>query len=279
MKENYFSNWSANMSYFLGLIFADGCVNPKVKSFGLGLVSTDDYLLDFLLKELESTNKIYKYKPTRKDINASEFSSIRITNKKIYDDLCFHGVIHRKSFNDIPFPTIPKKYEIDFLRGHFDGDGSIFKTSQGYYKISIVGTKKFMEGISKTFSNYGLPNKKVVSNSKSLNCYSLNYATKQEIINFTNLIYKSSSIPCLLRKKEIALEASEKLSIDLTHKGIDQRGKKWRVRWKGIEYGNYETFDHAIFVKDLVSKNIIQNACATPWQDDIICKLKTKGLI
>ena len=59
-----------------------------------------------------------------------------------FSDLNKLGVVERKSLI-LTFPTeqqVPKHLMPHFIRGYFDGDGSVYKQKQGNTKIEIGGT-------------------------------------------------------------------------------------------------------------------------------------------
>jgi len=57
------------------------------------------------------------------------------------------GGKERKSL-DCKFPYVPKRFFPDFIRGVFDGDGSIYKTYKETYGSSITsGSKNFIYGL------------------------------------------------------------------------------------------------------------------------------------
>lgn len=74
-------------------------------------------------------------------------SRIVFNSKEMANDLCKLGIIPRKSLVLKP-PVIAEEYFLPFILGYFDGDGSIFNTSQNSYGISIVGTKELLEWIN-----------------------------------------------------------------------------------------------------------------------------------
>lgn len=67
-----------------------------------------------------------------------------IYSKTIYDDIIKLGGKERKSL-DLKFPNVPKKYLPDFIRGLWDGDGSVFyyKYSKTYFSSYVSASKEF----------------------------------------------------------------------------------------------------------------------------------------
>jgi hypothetical protein len=69
----------------------------------------------------------------------------RIYNKRIAHRLIELGCIPRKSLV-LRFPKLPKKYLKHFVRGYFDGDGSIHFNKPNVIKIRLLGaTHEFVK--------------------------------------------------------------------------------------------------------------------------------------
>ena len=73
-NENYFSEIDTpEKAYFLGMIITDGCVHENVLS--MSLQESDEYILEFLKKELKSNKKITQ--------DGRGCSGLQIVSKKI----------------------------------------------------------------------------------------------------------------------------------------------------------------------------------------------------
>lgn len=105
------------MAYILGFIFADGClVEYKNGYHGLDITSKDVGHLALIKEQLQAEHKIGKKERGYR---------IQIRNRNIYNALIKLGLTPRKS-KTIKFPKIPIRYFSHFIRGLFDGDGSVF---------------------------------------------------------------------------------------------------------------------------------------------------------
>lgn len=132
---NYFDNIDCeHKAYWLGLLLADGFVNNKI--IGLCLNKKDIKLIESFKNDLNSEHQI----KTNKDGN----KYITIPCKHMCDTLISYGFHNRKSWefdmNKI-LKIIPSKYEHHFIRGMFDGDGSI-----KYYKYDYIKKPQFHFG-------------------------------------------------------------------------------------------------------------------------------------
>lgn len=133
---------NAEKAYLLGLIIADGCLFYNKTSGAyqtkIKLKKSDGYLL----------NKIHKLFPffteprleTRSDKKDSYY--IYKYSKELFMDLQKHGVFERKSYEnaDKVFLTpLSDTLFFDFLRGLFDGDGTITQSKKGHIRIEVIG--------------------------------------------------------------------------------------------------------------------------------------------
>ena len=105
------------MAYVLGFWFADGYMR-KEKSYRVLFISNDVSILRAIRVALRSTHPIRH----RKKDAACEMS---VCSKHLYLQLEKRGGLRCKS-TKIRFPKIPQPYLRDFIRGYFDGDGSVF---------------------------------------------------------------------------------------------------------------------------------------------------------
>lgn len=121
VNDNYFKKWSSDMAYILGFWFADGSICIKKGIFAISQNTKDRYILEKISLRLGSSYPIFD---GRNNYN-SPYSKISIRSKEIIKDIIKMGGKERKSL-DVKFPDIPKKYLPDFIRGLWDGDGTVF---------------------------------------------------------------------------------------------------------------------------------------------------------
>lgn len=118
VNDDYFKKWSHNMAYALGFFCADGCVDYRRNIFRISQHKKDEYILKSILKDMGSNNPLHKHKGNN---NKAFF----ICSTQIVNDLRQLGARPNKTHAMI-FPNIPRKYLRDFIRGLWDGDGSVF---------------------------------------------------------------------------------------------------------------------------------------------------------
>lgn len=128
-------------SYILGFLYADGSITTLIKetyyTLSIALAEKDkdflQFLCDFFNKEL---NKEYtlKYNSTTKSYRLS------VCNVVLIKKLISLGIVPNKTYqnNCDFFKKIPKELKIHFIRGFYDGDGSICKGKDNKYRVSLV---------------------------------------------------------------------------------------------------------------------------------------------
>lgn len=129
INHDYFKNWSNNMAYVLGFVFADGTINTSLHHnvLKIELSDRDGEVLEFIRDEIQPTLKIYEYQHLDKRSGVISKSKIlSISSKEIVKDLINLGCIPNKSYKEIRVPNIETVFQPDFVRGYFDGDGTVY---------------------------------------------------------------------------------------------------------------------------------------------------------
>ncbi len=146
INENIFNVIdSEEKAYWLGFIFADGCI------------SSEDYRLEVNLstKDLNHMLKLKTFLNYEEDIKISVvngFSVCRLAvrNKNLWNQLNSKGCTPRKSLTlKFPNKNIFESEDLirHFIRGYVDGDGSLGIYSRNnwlYEELSILGTEEFL---------------------------------------------------------------------------------------------------------------------------------------
>jgi hypothetical protein len=194
LNENFFEVINTqDKAYFLGFIYSDGWVSKNV--MGIELSEQD---LDILYKfrcSLETLKPLI-FRKARKETHQNQYT-LKVSSDKIVDDLKKLGVMENK--------THSLKLNLDyfisddiikhFIRGVFDGDGTINKNY-----VSIVGNGEFLNGIKNYLETkdikFGLYN----SDCKSTNIKRLTFNNKNMVSKFYDYIYSDATL-FLPRKK------------------------------------------------------------------------------
>ncbi len=119
------------MSYVLGFIIADGCIGVKRltsrasggKYYYFNITSKDRLHLEKIRRIIGSRQKLYS--KSSKAGGKEKYYFIQVSNQEICKDLLRLGVYPKKTYNLAPI-EIPDRYFNHFVRGFFDGDGSVY---------------------------------------------------------------------------------------------------------------------------------------------------------
>ena len=188
VNENFFKEWTPEMAYVLGYIYADGSLEDAsyIRGKYIRISSVDQDSIVRIKKCLNSEHKISELEPY--GMGRKIRYLLRIGSHRIYNDLIAYGLSPNKSLT-VEFPVIPKKYLCHFVRGYFDGDGCVmFERSKGKKqrlitkRLRIVftsGSRKFLEGLLTILeNNLGLSHGKVYNSHRSLQ---IRYSTSDSI--------------------------------------------------------------------------------------------------
>lgn len=202
LNHKYFQNWNKNMAYIVGFLSADGYVSNK-GTLKITLQEKDIELLYKINKELESSYPVKKLLSKCGD-KYHPSCELLINSKHMVNDLINIGVTQRKSFT-IRMDDIPNKYRIDFIRGYFDGDGSVGeqwskKSKKPMLRVRIFsGSQKLLYQIVQELYLFHVPMVNV-RKSKGKELYNIEYSQKASEIIY-NLFYGDNPEIYLTRKR------------------------------------------------------------------------------
>ena len=122
-NSNFFKTWSNDMAYILGFIVTDGCLAEHKNGYhGLNITNKNRDILKKILTIMDSNHKISV--KSRGGIPKLKYFQMQIRDRTIYADLLNLGLTPRKS-KIVRMPNVPSEFLGDFIRGCFDGDGSV----------------------------------------------------------------------------------------------------------------------------------------------------------
>ena len=212
INENYFSTIdSSNKAYIIGFLSADGSNNPKKQTVSMSLEECDKEILEKIRLEVNSERPLEFLDYSNKhDFGYTYKNQYRLLffSKKICNDLIKIGVIPNKSLCLEFSNCIPEKYYPDYIRGIFDGDGSIgvhsLQTYKGYLSVSITSTFAFCNRLQTILSNLGINSRVSEASNKNGITASLMITAKDSIKKFLDWIYKDAKL-YLKRKHDVYL--------------------------------------------------------------------------
>lgn len=195
INEGFFSSWSSEMAYVLGLIITDGCI-------------TDQGTISLSMNDREILEKVKFIMGSEHPITASQHQpklfNFRFAREGMVNNLAELGIGPRKSLT-VNFPSIPDAFMSDFIRGVFDGDGSVFFNSRNNAYPLIAkfcsGSKDFIAGLEINLQKLGLPKRNIYEQKTKNGIYYMIKYSHRDSQNLFNILYKNHpNTPFMERK-------------------------------------------------------------------------------
>ena len=206
INYNYFKTISKNSAYILGFLFADGCINKnKIHNYLVVELNPKDIeILEFIKKEIQPNLKIKFYtKINKKRKKIYHSAGLHFSSSDLVEDLINFGCVPNKTKKEIRIPNIPQEFYKDFIRGYFDGDGSINISNNGKYGCYMCCSSiSFLKDVQNILG-FGII-------SKSNNPFRINFYSKKDLELFFDYIYNDEDIFYLKRKFEKFKEVLQK---------------------------------------------------------------------
>lgn len=191
--------WSPEFAYAIGLIATDGCLLK------------DRRHVDFTSKDREQIENFIRCLGVRlkigKKTNGAKGSAFRVqlSDVNFFRFLVSVGLFPNKSKTIGPL-EIPKAFFFDFLRGHFDGDGTFYsywdprwRSSFMFYTAFISASKAHIDWLREMISDtVGIRGH--IAKAANNSAYNLRYA-KAESLKLLRKLYYDRRVVCLSRKR------------------------------------------------------------------------------
>lgn len=271
-NKDYFETIDTeNKAYWLGFLYADGCINryyknDKLRNMNLeiGLCYKDrshiQNFLDCIESNITIRDKIIK-------LNGKEYKSSRVNvcSKKICYDLINLGCTPNKTYT-LKFPTkdiVPKQYMRDFIRGYFDGDGCISTSNAEGHTISInfTGMESFLNDLNDFLYENKIIRKKGYVNyykERTVACSLFIYG-KDTIKEVLDYLYKDSEMHLDRKYKKYLDYYKDYQDIDKHGVYYNKRSKKYVsticLNGKKIELGTFDKIENAIEARKIAEYN------------------------
>jgi hypothetical protein len=130
-SHDFFDKWTEQSAYILGFWYADGCIainkyNKNNKCYAhkrFNIINTDQQIMNDISFNIGVTTSTIK---ARKE-NWKRTYHIQVNSNKFFD-FCysFVGSVDKTHSLLSPFYKIPDEFLHHFVRGFFDGDGSMY---------------------------------------------------------------------------------------------------------------------------------------------------------
>lgn len=191
--------WSPQIAYAVGLIVTDGNLSSDGRHFDF--TSKDVELVKTFKKCLNINNKISLKSAGKSN---KKYHRVQFGNICFYRQLLNIGIAPNKT-KTIGILQIPDEFFFDFLRGHFDGDGSCYGYWDKRWKNSFMFYVKFVSASKSHISWLQAKIRDALGINRAIgkagSIYQLSYAKKESKVLSTKMYY-DREIPCLKRKFE-----------------------------------------------------------------------------
>lgn len=182
-------------AYWLGFMYADGCIYSKENRIELSLQDSDVGHLHKFAKFVDS--KKDDFVKSYKNYKHGKYDRCRVSfrSKKVWNALNSKGCVPNKSLI-LTFPDdsvfTDKSLIRHFIRGYVDGDGCLCIT-QNKAEFNVLGTEEFLTGLMKHLPlERSYPIYKQVKGSNKNTCtFNLWCSTAAQIIHY---LYFDSTI-------------------------------------------------------------------------------------
>lgn len=212
-NERYFKNIDQeNKAYWLGFLYADGCIlemklydGTKIpQTIQISISIKDIDILHKFMKDIELDKKIYIGTAYNKK-SETQYCRLQIGSGLMCADLNKYGCYPRKT-HSLKFPNnIPDNLIRHFIRGYFDGDGSVYFTERMQYDkrrdkeylqqkfcCNFQGTYEFLFCLSNILNKENIKTSPIRTGHGKV--YSLDFGRRESIINFFHYLYDDAHI-------------------------------------------------------------------------------------
>lgn len=194
LNENYFEYIDSNdKAYWLGFISADGCIHKN--KYKLSFCIKDSDILQKFNIAISSGHPIRYYESyDKRTLKTYSQYSLQICSKKFCNFIKSHGVDENKS-KIFDFPKIEEQYYSHFIRGLYDGDGSIqLKISKVEnkitFRVNMLSSLSCITHIKNYLNTLSINSQKIISKEN----WNIHYISLQkDAIKFLEWIYKNSN--------------------------------------------------------------------------------------
>ncbi len=193
--------WSQKFAYAVGLLTTDGSLSKDERH--ISITSKDFELINKFQKSLETNVHVGRKSSGSQDIK--KYYVVQIGDVQFYRFLIGIGLMKNKT-KIIGAVEIPDKYFFDFLRGHFDGDGTFYsywdprwRSSFMFYTTFVSASERHIDWLRKKIFSFVKINGHITKARRS-SIYQLKYA-KAESLKLLSKMYYNNGVICLSRKR------------------------------------------------------------------------------
>ena len=161
----------------------------KVPGHVLGFSLEGIEILEKINKEIENSRPVKIYK--RSD-GHDDMAKMRANSSTMKKDLAHYNIVPAKTFILKPPEFLDKQYAISYIRGYFDGDGSIYLSRNNPIWRICSASRPILEWMRTYFAEeYGIINNKIYDGKDPANndFYVLQYSSKDKLKKLYDVLY------------------------------------------------------------------------------------------
>ncbi len=192
------TKWSPELAYVVGLIATDGNLSKDGRH--IDFTSKDEELARTFKKCLNLEVMIGR--KSSGSVKEKRYFRVQFGDVLFYQWLMKLGITPNKS-KTLGALNIPDELFFDFLRGCFDGDGSIYAywdprwhSSYMFYTSFASASIDFLKWLQATIERLSGQSGRIATSTRS---YQLRFAKKGSLV-LSEKMYHSKNVPCLNRK-------------------------------------------------------------------------------
>lgn len=194
--------WSPEFAYAIGLLTTDGNLSPDGRH--INFTSKDRELAE-TFKRILKINNVIGRKARGHELEKKYFV-VQFGDVLFYRFLLAIGLMPNKS-KILESLDIPNEYLLDFLRGHFDGDGTFYsywdprwRSSFMFYLEFISASEKHIFWLREIIRGIAGISGHITRDGRHI-VYQLKYA-KAESLKLLPKLYYDTRVVCLSRKRK-----------------------------------------------------------------------------
>lgn len=210
IRQNFFSKIETELqAYILGLYASDGSIDEKRKTFRIHMQESDIDLI-YLIKDIIAPdsrtwtleNRVCISPRDGKEYKGHSSFGVDINSSKICNDLVNLGIGYNKTYKENHIPKMDADLIRHFIRGYFDGDGSIvgsyikadpkWKKNENFrtYVSICCKTRTILDDIQQYLNKYSINSR--IGYYKRDNMYDIRIS-KSQLPKLYDLFYKDSN--------------------------------------------------------------------------------------
>lgn len=193
LNEGALRKITPKVAWVLEWYLADGSIGSNNNAVVLGVNDKDCDILHKMKEFFEYSGPILN--KTTKIKNKTHIGKVlQICSKQIRSDFIHYGICPRKTSNEKYLKCInTEKLDRCFIRGIFEGDGTLADYKSGQRIFQIVGTYELLTQIQKRLMRYlGVRKTKFHCQNKDANHYMMRYSGKYQVLKIAKWIYQDS---------------------------------------------------------------------------------------